>query len=74
MKKVERQKLETQTLELVNESSIPITADYIARQLSIAWGTARSLLLGLACQGKIEAIKTMKSWVFKPLDTRRPNQ
>lgn len=68
MEKVEKQKLETRALKLVNEIDIAVTVDYIARELSIAWDTARALLLGLACQGKIQAIKTMKSWVFKPLD------
>lgn len=62
-------KLEPETLRLLNNAEIPITVDYIARELSIAWDTARAILLGLACQRRIKAIKTMKSWVFKPIDT-----
>lgn len=71
MQKVGTKEFETQALKLVQENDLPVTADYVARQLSVAWDTARALLLGLACQGKIEAIKTMKSWVFKPSDPRR---
>lgn len=70
MQKGEMQKLETQALELVNETDVPVTVDYIARKLSIAWDIARALLLGLACQGKIQATKTMKRRIFKPLDTK----
>ena len=70
MQKVETERLETQALKIVTKSSIPVTVDYVARQLSIAWDTARALLLGLACREKIQAIKTMKSWIFKPLDTK----
>jgi len=70
MQKIETQKLETQALKLVNETDIPVTVDYIARKLSVAWDTARALLLGLACQGKVQAIKTMKSWIFNSVDPK----
>lgn len=70
MHKIEKQKLETQAQKLVSEADIPVTVDFVARKLSIAWDTARALLLGLACQGRIQAVKTMKSWIFKSLDAK----
>jgi len=66
MQKLEMQKLETQTLGLVNAAELPVTVDYVSRKLGVAWDTARALLLGLACQEKIQALKTMKSWIFSP--------
>jgi hypothetical protein len=69
MKKTIIHDLETKTVALVEDADIPITADYVSKELRIAWDTARSLLLGLACQGRIHALKTMKSWVFLPCET-----
>ena len=69
MRKNEKEELEKQTLKLVNAAHLPVTVDYVATQCHVAWDTARALLLGLACQKKITATKTMKSWIFKALDT-----
>ena len=67
-KKLDIQELEEQALGLVNESHIPVTTDYIARKLHVAWDTARALLLGMACQNRLRAVKTMKSWIFQKLE------
>jgi hypothetical protein len=50
----------------VNEVSEPVTVDYIAKELHVAWDTARALLLTLTIDRKIVGMKTMKSWVFMP--------
>ena len=55
---------ESKALALINEAKIPVSVDYIARQLDTAWDTSRSILLGLAAEGRIKALRTMHGWVF----------
>jgi hypothetical protein len=52
----------------------PVTIDYIAVELHVAWDTARALLLTLTLYGKIVGMKTMKSWVFMPKEKAAPPQ
>lgn len=71
MLKLNIPELEKQAESLVNDAKVPVTVDYIARQLHIAWDTARSLLLSLAVQGRVSAVKTMKSWIFQPTPEKK---
>jgi hypothetical protein len=66
MLKLNIPELEKQAQALVEGAAVPVTVDYIARQLHIAWDTARSLLLSMALKGQVSAVKTMKSWIFQP--------
>jgi len=56
MQKGEIRELECQALRLVQQAEMPVTVDYVARQLGVAWDTGRSLLLGLSCKGKLEKL------------------
>ena len=56
--------VESQILDLLYEAKIPVSIDYVANHLEIAWGTARAILLDMALEGKIKAEKTTKSLIF----------
>ncbi len=53
-----------QVLTVLGEAKIPVSIDYVANHLEIAWGTARAILLNMTVQGKIKAQKTTKSLIF----------
>lgn len=61
-------------MKLVNEAMEPVTVDYIAVELHVAWDTARALLLTLTLYGKIVGMKTMKSWIFMPKEKAPPQE
>jgi hypothetical protein len=56
--------LATKTIKVLEEAGRPASIEYVARQLGIAWGTARAILLQLALEEKIVAEMTTTSWVF----------
>jgi predicted transcriptional regulator len=56
--------MEQQTVELLKTSKIPCSISFVAKHLSIAWATARTLLLNLTIQGKIKSQKTTTSIIF----------
>lgn len=41
------------------------TINDLAKKLEVSWPTARQILMELLLEGKIEADKTPKSWIFK---------
>ena len=59
--------LKRKALEIVSRSRIPIDPEFVSKRVGIAWGTARFMLLELALDGKIQATKTSKSWVFSSI-------
>lgn len=71
IQKLNIEELEKQAQTLVEDAKVPVTVDYIARQLHIAWDTSRSLLLSLALKGRVSAVKTMKSWIFQPAPEKK---
>jgi len=42
----------------------PFSVNDIAKKFNISWNTARTILLELALEGEVEAVKTTKSYVF----------
>lgn len=64
MQRVNQSSIELQTIELLKASRTPCSISYIARQLDVAWVTARALLLTLAIEGKIKWQKTMNGTIF----------
>ncbi|RLI25748.1 hypothetical protein DRO58_06090 [Candidatus Bathyarchaeota archaeon] len=52
------------TLQVVREAGKPVSVDYVAKRLGVNWQTARTLLLLLACKGKLRLVDTTKGWVF----------
>ncbi len=53
-----------QAMNLLKSAGTPCSISYVAKQLGIAWVTARALLLRLALEGKIKSQKTTTSFVF----------
>ena len=74
MQKLDIEELEKQAQALVEGARVPVTVDYIARQLHVAWDTARSILLTLALKGRVSAVKTMKSWIFQTAQEKKESQ
>jgi hypothetical protein len=70
IKKLNIEELENRAQTLVEDAKFPVTVDYIARQLHLAWDTARSLLLSLALRNRITAVRGMNSWTFKPVEKK----
>ena len=55
----------TKIIEVLEQSTQPMDPENIRVQAGIAnWQTALKHLLELKIEGKIEGIKTSKSWVF----------
>ena len=61
-KQVERTKNEVR--EYIKTLDMPFTVQDIAREFNISWHSARAILLELALEGEIKAMKTTKSYVF----------
>lgn len=64
MQKFNNPELEEQIVDLLEETSIPCSIDYVAHNFNLAWGTARAILLDLAVRGKVKTQKTTKSLIF----------
>jgi DNA-binding IclR family transcriptional regulator len=56
--------VQSQLLELLEKTPIPVSIEFVARHLNVGWGTARAMLLELALSGKVASQKTTKSWIF----------
>jgi len=56
--------IESQVLKEIVRSPIPVSIQYIAKRINVGWGTAIRYALELMAAGKIEGMKTTKSWVF----------
>lgn len=56
--------LDNKAKKYVEEAELPVSVGQVAKELDVAWATARGILLGLASEGKITAQKTGKSWIF----------
>ncbi|GAI10115.1 unnamed protein product [marine sediment metagenome] len=62
--KVGSPKLDKETLEVIRKAEMPVSIQYVANHVNVAWHQARSQLFKLAMEGKIKAVDTTKSWVF----------
>lgn len=62
--KVGDPKLQAEAVELLRRTDVPVSVDFVAHHLGMAWSTARALLFKLALDGKIVARKTSKAWIF----------
>jgi len=65
---VGKEEVEQKVLEVVKNAGKPVSIQYVAFNTKLSWHTARAILFKLAMQGKIEAIDTTKSWIFRPRD------
>jgi hypothetical protein len=57
-------KLETQIINLIMETAMPCSIDYVAKHFDLAWGTARAILLILAVGNKVHVKETTTGLVF----------
>jgi hypothetical protein len=65
MQKVGNEHFEAEVIKLLEKTPMAVSVDYVAYHLNISWPTARSLLLNMALDKKIEAEKTTKSLIFR---------
>jgi hypothetical protein len=56
--------LEALVMDLIGETAVPCSIDYVAKHFNLAWGTARAILLNLAVGNKIKVQKTTTGLVF----------
>jgi len=57
-------KTEEQIIKIMTVTQIPCDIEYVAKNVHMAWGTARSILLSLVIKGKIKCQNTTKGWIF----------
>ena len=62
--KVNNPTIEAKVTSILNEAENPVSIDYVRHHLELNWSTTRALLLSLALEGKIQSMKTSKSWIF----------
>jgi predicted Rossmann fold nucleotide-binding protein DprA/Smf involved in DNA uptake len=54
------------TVQVIEETAPePASVDYVSKRLPLSWGTTRALLMQLALEGKLQAIKTTSGWIFR---------
>ena len=56
--------LKDAAVRVVEAASQPVTADYVAFHLGVAWNTAKTTLLELAVSRRVKATKTSHGWIF----------
>ncbi|MFB0501094.1 MAG: hypothetical protein ACETVP_01350 [Candidatus Bathyarchaeia archaeon] len=64
MQKFNNPEVEQRIIDLLEETSIPCSIEYVAQRFDLAWGTARAILLDLAVRGQVKIQKTTKSLIF----------
>ncbi|MDG6954882.1 MAG: hypothetical protein JRN33_07895 [Nitrososphaerota archaeon] len=60
--------LENAAVQVVEAASQPVTADYVAFHLGVAWNTAKTVLLELAISRRVRATRTSRGWIFAPAE------
>lgn len=51
-------------IEVVKDAHMPVSIDYVARNVNLTWASARAILFQLALGGRLSAQNTTKSWIF----------
>lgn len=62
--KVGSPKLDNATLDVMRKAEMPVSVQYVADRVDVAWHQARAQLFKLAMEGKVKAVNTTKSWIF----------
>ena len=60
------EELKRRALEALRRNQLPLGVGDVARELGVAWGTARYILLALALRGEVEIIRTAHGLYFRP--------
>lgn len=62
-------------LEIVSKARLPVSVEYVATRAALTWASTRALMFQLAIDGRLQAIKTTKSWIFvKPGQAKFSNE
>lgn len=65
MQKYDAVENEQKVIELIKDSKMAVSTDFIAYHLDISWITSRALLLNMTVKGLILMEKTTKSMIFR---------
>jgi len=57
--------VQSRALQLVSDSTHPVTVGFVAFHLGVHYLTARTILLTLLAQGRINGERTTRSWIFR---------
>ena len=57
--------LQRQTLRLIQSYPTAVTVGFIAYNLKVHYSTAKTILLTLLTQGRIEGERTTHGWIFR---------
>lgn len=52
-------------LEVLGSCDKPATVDYVRYNAKICWSSAKTALLELSLEGKVEATRTTAGWLFQ---------
>jgi len=53
-----------QIVDVVAQSKVPVSIDYIRHHVGVGWQTARAALLNLVFEGRLVGKKTTAGWIF----------
>lgn len=56
--------VQKKALDIIQETKMPVSIDFVAFQCHISWVTARALLSQLVAEGRLRMAKTTKGWIF----------
>jgi len=56
---------QNKALQLVSDSEHPVTVGFVAFHLGVHYLTARTILLTLLAQGRINGERTTHGWIFR---------
>jgi hypothetical protein len=62
--KIDNPEFETKVVELIRETGKPVTTDFVANRLGVCWNTSRNVMMNMAFEGRLVAIKTTMGYVF----------
>lgn len=62
--KFDKPEVEAKIIELLQNTKIPCSIDFVAFNVGIGWGCASRALLNMALEKKIQSLKTTKGFVF----------
>jgi hypothetical protein len=66
--KIDNPEFETKVVELIRETGKPVSTDFVANRLGVCWNTSRNVLMNMAFEGRLTAIKTTMGYVFTTKD------
>jgi hypothetical protein len=71
MQRLNQSPIELQTIKLLKIAGTSCSINYVAKQLGVAWVTARALLLTLVIEGKVQLQRTTHGPIFWIDNTQR---